>query len=356
MDNFIFKFKSIFDYNGDINIFQIFKEETLQFLNDKNLRIVDYKSIGSLFGMNYNQDNVKNVDVLIELNYDFYIIKKFVNELVCFYSGRGNLTKKTYEEIIESYALDNHDLIKSINKTNERKKFKLLQKRIWMPLYNAIKTYKNKDENKNKNQLKDNYDDNYDNDNDNDNDNDDDNYENKNHEETTPTPIISHNNYELNICKVKDDNKYKKAVEDMDENWFSISGKKKKLKVNLMEYYGAKENIETKETKEVKENIETKDIYIKNRFSKLVEDEDVEDDYDPEDRKKFGKYKIYDKYDLQEIKLCEEQYEKLIKSEHNVEKIIINIENEIGYKKKINWADITDEDEAEDEAKDESER
>ena len=338
MDNFIFKFKSIFDYNGDINIFQIFKEETLQFLNDKNLRIVDYKSIGSLFGMNYNQENVKNVDVLIELNYDFYIIKKFVNELVCFYSGRGNLTKKTYEEIIESYALDNHDLIKSINKTNERKKFKLLQKRIWMPLYNAIKTYKNKDDNKN--QLKDNYDDNYD------NGNDDDNYEDKDHEVATPPPIISHNNYELNICKVKDDNKYKKAVEDMDENWFSISGKKKKLKVNLMEYYGTKEPKENKEPIEPKE---PKDIYIKNRFSKLVEEEDVEDDYDPEDRKKFGKYKIYDKYDLQEIKLCEEQYEKLIKSEHNVEKIIINIENEIEYKKKINWADITDEEEAEEE-------
>ena len=248
MDNFIFKFNSIFDYEGQNNIFQIFKEETLQFLNNKNLRIVDYKSIGSIFGMNYNHENVKNTDILIELNYDFYIIKKFVSEIVHFYCSRNRLTKRKYEEIIESYALDNHDLIKVINKTNERKKFKLLQKKIWIPLNNSIQTYKEKTA-KIINTIQ---------------------VESVQIEYKKKTD----DNYDINICEEISDNKRNK-VRDMDDTWVSVNGKKKPLKINLMECYD--EDTNNVENLGLKLNTEA-EINVTNRFNKLIEEEEEEED------------------------------------------------------------------------------
>ena len=321
MDNFIFKFNSIFDYDGQNNIFQTFKEETLQFLNNKNLRIVDYKSIGSIFGMNYNQENVKNTDILIELNYDFYIIKKFVSEIIHFYCSRNRLTTKKYEEIIESYALDNYDLIKVINKTNERKKFKLLQKKIWIPLNNSIQAYKEKIINTIK-------------------------VENVKVENVkVEYKKKADDNCDINICEEINDNKRNK-IRDMDDTWVSVNGKKKTLKVNLMECYG--ENTKTNNVENLGLRLNTEvEINVTNRFNTLIEEEEEEDEdegYDPEDKKRFGDFQIFNKHNVHDMELCNKQYDKLSNSEQKIEKIISNIEKEIVNKKKIAWADIIDDD------------
>jgi hypothetical protein len=139
MDNFVCKFQSIFNYTNDENIFKCFKDEVIEFLNERNMRMIDVKSVGSLFGMNYTSDSLKNIDILIELNYDFYSIRNFINDLIKFMSFRQVITDRSYDEIIKSYALDDNELIKSITKFNERKKFKVIQKKVWLPLYETLK-------------------------------------------------------------------------------------------------------------------------------------------------------------------------------------------------------------------------
>jgi len=208
MDSFLFKLNNIFEYEGFNCIFSTFKEETLQFLNDKNLKLVDYKSIGSLFGMNYVQDSIQRVDILIEFDYDFYILKNVIRDLIDFYCTRKILTKKTYEEIIENYALDKQDLCKSITKLNERKKFKLLQRKIWVPLYNAIKTYKLK------NKSNSNYNLNISKEIDNNNNN---------------SSIINNNSSIINNLEIAINKEMNKLVEDVvsEEEWTSINKKKK---------------------------------------------------------------------------------------------------------------------------------
>lgn len=290
MDNFVFKLKEIFGFSGKDNFFHVFREETLNFLNNKNLQMVDYKSVGSLFGMNYIQDNNKNIDILIELNYDFYIIKKFIKELLYFYCERGNLTNKKYKEIIECYAFDTNDLIKVINKNNEKRKFKLLQKKIWIPLNNKIKEQNKKE---------------------------------------------SSNNYELNICNEIDNNSLHNSLQmEIDNTWISINGKKKPLRINLSKYY---DNIET----EGVSNVENNSV---NRFSKLIESDDEDDDSNEEDKRKFGEYEIFNRYDMDDIKRYKKQVDELDKTEKNINKIINNIETEIENKKKVSWADLIDED------------
>ena len=332
MDTFTIKFNNIFNYKGENNIFKVFKSETLLFLNDNNLKNVDYKSVGALFGMNYNQEGIKNIDILVKLEYDFYILKKLIKDLLIFYSKRKYLTTKNYIEIIKHYAFDEYELNKSINKQNERIKFKVLQKKIWIPLYYI--------------------------------------YEKKNNYKLNNTNIIdnNNNNNNNNNNKIMENNN---IFDDEMNTWKSINKKKTYKNIKNMNFFSYNENIEKEEG----------DILKNNKFNKLINDNDNDYDnneyenddneecynekedyeyknylnndinennnekenYESEedeiikgikerDRKKFNNYKIYNKNDLEYISL----QEKKDKNETNMDKIINNIKSKI----RLEWADI----------------
>ena len=341
MDSFIFKLTNIFDYDGDGSVFQVFKNETLYYLNDKNLRDVDYKSVGSLFGMNYNSESLKKIDIMIEFGYDLYILRKFLLDLVNFYCNRKILTTKSNIDIIKIYALDENELIKSINKQNEKRKFKIMQKKIWAPLYYMI----------------------------NNNNNNNDRYKR----------IISDTNnninYELNNSNNKDNNNFNKDnnnfnKDNLDENmktgeeWRSFYKKKKSIKkVNILDT-NDNNNIQINnrfkslDNDYVIQSLSTVDNY-ENKSTKCdyeetssvltnINNSDIDSDSDNikqlkiEDKKKFENIKIYKKQDLQEEIEYNDRIHKLENSEKNIEKIIEKIKDEIYEKRKKNWADISD--------------
>lgn len=296
MDSFIFKFINVFSYKGDekFNIFQIFKGETLQYLNDNNLKNVDYKSVGSLFGMNYNQDNLKNIDILIELEYDFYILKKFIYNLLKYFCKRKILTTKTVDEIIKCYAFDEEELIKAINKQNEREKYKLLQKKVWQPLYNTIKK----------------------------------NYKLNN------SNIININNNNLNIKNIIDYNNINSEKEMVYENMEFVENNKWKS-IKKKNNYKKKEKAIDEE--EIKMNYNNKYLLLEDEI--CTDEEEYIRELKKEDKKNFSEFKKYNMYDIDDRKEYNERLEKLDKSEKNVKKIIDKISNEV----KIVWADIMSE-------------
>jgi hypothetical protein len=336
MDSFIFKLTNIFDYNGDGSVFQTFKNETLYYLNDKNLRDVDYKSVGSLFGMNYNSESLKKIDIMIEFGYDLYVLRKFLLDLVNFYCNRKILTTKSYIDIIKSYALDENELIKSINKQNEKRKFKIMQKKIWAPLYYMINNNR---------------------------------YKRIISDTDTDIKIKNNNiNYELNNSNNKDNNIFNK--DNLDENmktgeeWRSFYKKKKSIKkVNILDT-NDNNNIQINnrfkslDNDEIIQSLSTADNY-KNKLTKCdyeeissvltnINDSDSDNDSDNikqlkiEDKKKFENIKIYKKQDLQDEIDYNDRIHKLENSEKNIEKIIEKIKDEIYEKRKKNWADISD--------------
>ena len=139
--DFTSKLVNIFNIDKSNSLKHI-KNEIIEFLNIKNINKIDYKSVGVLFGLHYGVDYNNNhnlIDLLIEYKYDFYYIRQFTKELICFICNRKIATTHDIIHIFEFFSNDTYDINNSIFRSNDKKKFNILRNKIWYILYTQEK-------------------------------------------------------------------------------------------------------------------------------------------------------------------------------------------------------------------------
>ena len=152
-NDFTSKLANIFNTDKNNSLKHI-KNEIIEFLNIKNMNKIDYKSVGVLFGLHYSVDYNNNhnlIDILIEFKYDFYYIRQFTKELICFICNRKIATTHNIIHIFEYFSNDTYDINNSIFRSNDKKIFNILRNKIWYILYTQEKEKIDYDIKKNEN-------------------------------------------------------------------------------------------------------------------------------------------------------------------------------------------------------------
>lgn len=137
METFIQKLLCVFNVNTD-NCLKKLKDEILEYLIANKYNKIDYKSVGALFGLSYsvNSDIYYNlIDIIVEHKYNFYELKKFTEGLVIFICNRKLLTNFTPEQVYDFFGNDTKNMLSSIIRVNDKKKFQAIKQLIWKPLY-----------------------------------------------------------------------------------------------------------------------------------------------------------------------------------------------------------------------------